>query len=170
VAEWLFADGDVIPVAIPEKVVAMVGMLIGVTVFAYIMGTVSELLSTLNAQNKRIQDRQQQLDSFIRTHKIPPQLGLKLREFYDYVLNRQVHSEDLVIVNGLSGSLRQQVRPFHVHQQDYSLLSTAHAHVGQLRVHLSNDRPRLVLALTGSARSEESVHGQPSHTSSAVTI
>lgn len=101
--------GDVTPVQISEKIVAMVGMLVGVTVFAYIMSTVSSLLSTFNAQNIRAQETQQQLDSFCRAHKLPTILARKLNTYFDYVLPRTVHSEDLMLVSGLSGALRQQV-------------------------------------------------------------
>jgi hypothetical protein len=93
---------------ITEKVVAMLGMLIGVTVFAYIMSTVSSLLSMLNAQTMRITDRQQQLDAFCRSHKMPTALALKLKHYYDYVLSREMHPDDHVIVRGLSSTLRQQ--------------------------------------------------------------
>jgi hypothetical protein len=102
--------GDVTPIQIPEKLVSMAGMLIGVTVFAYIMSTVSSLLSTYNAQHIRAQERQRQLDSFCRTHRVPTALTRKIGQYYDYVLSRQVHQEDLELVAGLSGSLRQQVR------------------------------------------------------------
>ena len=42
--------GDVPPIQTMEKLIAMAGMLVGVTVFAYVTGTVSLLLSTFNAQ------------------------------------------------------------------------------------------------------------------------
>lgn len=101
--------GDVTPIQISEKLVAMAGMLVGVTIFAYIMSTVSSLLSTFNTQNIRAQETQRQLDSFCRTHKIPPVLARKLGTYYDYVLPRQVHDADLSLIAGLSGALRQQV-------------------------------------------------------------
>jgi hypothetical protein len=102
--------GDVTPIQIPEKLVSMIGMIIGVTVFGYIMSTVSSLLTSFNAQNIRAQERQRQLDSFCRVHKIPAALTTKLTQYYEYVLARQIHDEDLQLVAGLSGSLRQQVR------------------------------------------------------------
>lgn len=101
--------GDVTPIQIAEKLVSMFGMLAGVTVFAYIMSTVSVLLSSINAQNIRIAERQRQLDSFCRAHKVPPGLAMKLSQFYEYVLPRQVHDEDMKLLTDLSGTLRQQV-------------------------------------------------------------
>lgn len=75
----------------------------------YIMSTVSSLLSTFNAQHIRAQETQRQLDSFCRSHKLPTVLARKLSTYYDYVLPRTVHEEDLALVSGLSGALRQQV-------------------------------------------------------------
>lgn len=41
--------GDVIPIQVPEKVVAMVGMLVGVTVFAYAPSSCLALLYKLQS-------------------------------------------------------------------------------------------------------------------------
>jgi hypothetical protein len=101
--------GDVTPIQVPEKLVAMVGMLVGVTVFAYMMSTMSILLSTFNSQGLRVSERHRQLDIFCRTHKIPSALAIKLGQYYDYVISRQIHPDDLELVAGLSGCLRQQV-------------------------------------------------------------
>lgn len=42
--------GDVTPIQTKEKLIAMAGMIVGVTAFAYVTGSASLLLSTLNAQ------------------------------------------------------------------------------------------------------------------------
>jgi hypothetical protein len=85
------------------------GMLIGVTVFAYIMSTVSMLLSTLNAQKLRLQQQQHQLDSFCNAYKLPSILSQKLKQYYDCIGSKQVHESDLQLLDGLSPTLRQQV-------------------------------------------------------------
>lgn len=84
-------------------------MLIGVTVFAYITGTVSALLTSFNTQSKRVSEYQHQVESFCRSHNIPKALTEKLVQYYDYVLARKVHPEDSQIISGLSGALRSQV-------------------------------------------------------------
>ena len=84
-------------------------MLTGVTVFAYITGTVSSLLTSFNAQSKRLTEHQYQLDAFCRSHSIPKPLGEKMMQFYAYVMPRKVHADDQAIISGLSGSLRCQV-------------------------------------------------------------
>lgn len=95
---------------ISEKVVAMLGMLFGVTVFAYTMSTLSDLFSMLNTQDMRIGEQQHQLDVFCRTYRLPPALARKLKRYYDYVLACEVSRADLELLAGLSATLRQQVR------------------------------------------------------------
>jgi hypothetical protein len=102
--------GDATPIQIPEKIVSMFGMLVGVTVFAYIMSTVSSLLSTFNAQNLRAQETRQLLDSFYRSHKVPRNLAKKMSEYFEHVFTRRIHSDDMRLIMELPLSLRQQVR------------------------------------------------------------
>jgi len=60
-------------------------------------------------QSFRTQEQQRQLDSFCRAHKLPKALSVKLEHYFDHVLRRRIHKEDLVLVEQLSGTLRQQV-------------------------------------------------------------
>jgi hypothetical protein len=80
-----------------------------VQIFAFIMGTVSNQLSSANAQSIREHETRRQLDSFCRSHKLPTVLARKLVTYYAYVMPRVMHSEDLALVSDLSDALRQQV-------------------------------------------------------------
>jgi Ion channel len=101
--------GDITPHRITEKLIAMAGMLVGVTIFAYIMGTVATMLSTLNARHVRVAEVQQKLDGFCRTHGIPKALAHKLEQYFDYVMPRQLHTHDSDIIATLPHTLQQQV-------------------------------------------------------------
>jgi hypothetical protein len=46
--------GDVLPSNSPEKLLAMVGMALGVTVFTYFMGAMTSVLDTLNASDAQV--------------------------------------------------------------------------------------------------------------------
>ena len=46
--------GDVIPGNSPEKLLAMLGMALGVTVFAYFMGAMGSMLETLNTSDAKV--------------------------------------------------------------------------------------------------------------------
>jgi hypothetical protein len=49
--------GDVIPGNSAEKLLAMLGMVLGVTVFAYFMGAMGNMLDTLNASEAKVSER-----------------------------------------------------------------------------------------------------------------
>lgn len=46
--------GDVTPGNANEKIMSMVGMVVGVTVFAYFMGSMSAMMSSINSSNTKI--------------------------------------------------------------------------------------------------------------------
>ena len=97
-------------VQIPEKVIAMLGMLVGVTVFAYTMSTLSDLFGMRNTRDMRLAERQRHLDTFCRAYRLPPALSHKLKRYYDYVSACELSREDFALMGGLSATLRQQVQ------------------------------------------------------------
>lgn len=101
--------GDITPVHFSEKIVAMFGIFVGVTIFAFVTSSVSNLLLTMTSRSIKSDDMQQKVDSFCRSHELPQILAKKLCSYYAYVFPRRVHTEDLALVEGLSATLRQQV-------------------------------------------------------------
>ncbi|CAD7696757.1 unnamed protein product, partial [Ostreobium quekettii] len=49
--------GDVTPANSNEKIMSMVGMVVGVTVFAYFMGSTSSMMSSINSSNTRLKKK-----------------------------------------------------------------------------------------------------------------
>ena len=62
--------GDVVAITIKEKLTAMVCMIVGVTVFAYLMGAVTSILGALNSSQARIAAKKQKIDEFLRGRKV----------------------------------------------------------------------------------------------------
>lgn len=101
--------GDIVAVTNAEKVVAVACMLLGVTVFAYIMGAVTSLIGALNSTSARIAAKRQRVDEFLRARMIPSFLGHKVREFYSYLTLKEVANDDSEIIGGLPSRLRTQL-------------------------------------------------------------
>jgi hypothetical protein len=51
--------GDLVPISIPEKVIAMVGMFVGAMVMTYFMGAMTTAISTLSAGHARMARKRQ---------------------------------------------------------------------------------------------------------------
>jgi hypothetical protein len=56
--------------------------------------------------------KRQAVDDFLSNRKIPPKLADRVRNFYNYVLVREVHADEAEIISGLSSSLRNKTVMF----------------------------------------------------------
>jgi hypothetical protein len=56
----------------------------------------------------RVASKRQAVDEFLRHRKIPPKLADRIRNFFGYVLEREVHADESAIISSLSSSLRNE--------------------------------------------------------------
>lgn len=101
--------GDIIPGTTQEKVASMVGMLIGITSFAYFMGSMSALLAAWNCNTSRLARKRQIIDDFLNVRGLPADLSSRVQKFYEFVTERELRKDESEIIQGLSSSLQQEV-------------------------------------------------------------
>ena len=70
----------------------MVMMLVGVSWYAYIVSSMSSIMSSFDAQNKAIREKMTCVNEFVRTAKLPKDLSKQVRDFYEFKLARSQHS------------------------------------------------------------------------------
>ena len=75
-----------------EQIYAMVMMLVGVSWYAYIVSSMSSIMSSFDAQNKAIREKMTCVNEFVRTAKLPKDLAKQVRDFYEFKLARSQHS------------------------------------------------------------------------------
>ena len=63
-------------------------MLIGVSWYAYIVSSMSSIMSSFDAQNKAVRDKMMCVNEFIRAAKLPRDLAKQVREFFEFKLAR----------------------------------------------------------------------------------
>jgi hypothetical protein len=102
--------GDVVPGNALEQIASMVGMVVGVTIFTYLTGSLISLLSAFQSESEFISDRKQKLEEFIRDRKLPLRLAVRMRNYYGYALLHMRDGHEATILNGLSYSLRYDVQ------------------------------------------------------------
>ncbi|GAX74589.1 hypothetical protein CEUSTIGMA_g2037.t1 [Chlamydomonas eustigma] len=101
--------GDIVPLGIYEKVVAMVVILAGATMFAFLMGTISNIVATSDGPAARMIRKRAVVDDFLKQRNVPQGLSMKIRDYYAYTIGRIVHQDEADIISGLSMSLKMQV-------------------------------------------------------------
>lgn len=108
--------GDIAGRTIEEQIFSMLMMLLGVSWYAYTVGSMSTILSSFDKQNKQVRERMIQVNAFIRETKLPSQLGSRIRRYFEYSLARKQnglygYDADLILQE-MSSTLRTDVLCF----------------------------------------------------------
>ncbi|KAG1662193.1 hypothetical protein FOA52_015819 [Chlamydomonas sp. UWO 241] len=101
--------GDITAYNIGEMIVACCIIIIGVAMFAYVMGNIAALVSERDSASSNMSRKRGQVDLFLKGRSIPKDLADKVRGFYNYTVAREVQSDEAEIISGLSTNLRMQV-------------------------------------------------------------
>ena len=101
--------GDITPVRREEYVISMVVMILGASMYAFLVGNIASLLSGVNAAKTSFWNHMNLVEQNLRSRGIPKELGARVRDYYDYIwaMYRGVHEDTLF--NDLPISLRLEV-------------------------------------------------------------
>ena len=101
--------GDITPARPTEYVFASMIMLMGASIYAFIIGSVASLLSSIQAAKNTHWERIDSVTEFLRQRHVPADINSKVRNYYEYVWDhsRGVDKNDLL--NDLPGPLRLEI-------------------------------------------------------------
>ncbi|KAK3269445.1 hypothetical protein CYMTET_22114 [Cymbomonas tetramitiformis] len=57
----------------------------------------------------RREQQMETVDTFLRVHHVPPAISDRVRNYYDYLWQREVHNDEMSIMEGLSTSLKSEL-------------------------------------------------------------
>mmetsp|Transcript_17614 Transcript_17614/g.27611 ORF Transcript_17614/g.27611 Transcript_17614/m.27611 type:complete len:612 (-) Transcript_17614:717-2552(-) len=87
---WAFSTlttvgyGDISARTPQEQTFSMVMMLVGVTWYAFIVSSMSTIMSSFDAKNKALREKMLCVNEFIRTTKLPRELAVQVRGFFEF--------------------------------------------------------------------------------------
>jgi len=84
--------GDITPTTEIEIIFTLIVMFLGISMYAYIIGNVSSLISNIDAAQARYREKLDQIQTYMRENKIPPKLQQKIRDYYQY---RWIENRDI---------------------------------------------------------------------------
>eukprot|EP00946_MAST-07B_sp_MAST-7B-sp1_P005219 g5219.t1 len=101
--------GDIALPTTGEKIVGIFAMCIGGAVYAYIVGAITGIVSTMDEATAKFQVTMDTLNAYCRENKIPPLLKRRLLDYFYYTkeLQRAEHYTDLLEL--MSPTLRGEV-------------------------------------------------------------
>ena len=97
-----------------EQIYSIFVMIVGISLYAYLVSSLTTVMSTFDAKENAAQDKRVRVSAFIHNAQLPEQLGRRVRECVDFKLSHsrrdQAQNSNIdEILNELSLSLRRDV-------------------------------------------------------------
>eukprot|EP00741_Cyanophora_paradoxa_P006846 tig00001056_g6621.t1 len=104
--------GDIVPGTARERVLTLFMFLFGATLFAFIIGSITSLATSLDKAAALYRERMSAVASYMRYARLPEDLRLRIRGYYDHALRGPLAFDERAILGDLSPALRTEVARF----------------------------------------------------------
>lgn len=92
---WAFSTlttvgyGDISARTVYEQLFSMLMMLLGVSWYAYVVGSMTMIVSSFDRQTKQARTKLIEVNTFIREAKLPVELGSRIRNYFEFSISRK---------------------------------------------------------------------------------
>ena len=106
--------GDISPISEGEQVFAVIAMVVGTSVFGYVIGTITAILTTQQGVEASIENKMQSLNAYMAERNLPHHLAVRVRKHFRYFWSRALISSDdeAQLLNALSTGVRDDLVNF----------------------------------------------------------
>lgn len=101
--------GDITPARTMEFIVAATVMLMGASLYAFLIGTVASVLSNLNAARGRHRERIQSVTQYLHDRGVPHEVNNRVRNYYEYLWARYKGTREGAFLDDLPPPLRLDI-------------------------------------------------------------
>jgi hypothetical protein len=101
--------GDITPNRTIEYAMASVIMLIGASLYAFIIGGLASLLSNLHAAKNSHWEHIESVEQYLRSRQVPADLSMRVHRYYEYLWDRQKGHNERALLEDLPDSLRLDI-------------------------------------------------------------
>jgi hypothetical protein len=101
--------GDISPETVPEQLYAIVVMLIGATVFGYIVGSVASLKREMMSSSAKVGEKTSIIMNFLEEQGISKQLSRSVRLHYEYYYAEKSPYDERELIGRLPFKLKRQL-------------------------------------------------------------
>jgi len=101
--------GDIVPRTGAQTWYAIAVMILGVGIYAYLIGNIANIVANLNPARARYAEMMGRVSAFARYRSLPNDLQHRIREYFDYVWEQRLGYEEQTVLDALPASLRTEV-------------------------------------------------------------
>lgn len=106
--------GDISPQTDSERVYSIATMVFGGCFYAYVIATLSSIVTNQDANQRLVSERMDSIQSFMRIRRFPKQLMRRVRKYYRHYYEMKSALHESAILEDLSPALRSEVVLFLV--------------------------------------------------------
>mmetsp|Transcript_33473 Transcript_33473/g.76494 ORF Transcript_33473/g.76494 Transcript_33473/m.76494 type:complete len:170 (-) Transcript_33473:846-1355(-) len=78
--------GDITPVTEVEYLFCIFQMLVGASLFAYVVGNMASLLGNIDSASTQLKEKLESVTEFMRKHRLPLELRNRVKQYYHFSL------------------------------------------------------------------------------------
>lgn len=104
--------GDITPVTPLQTIFTIVVEVIGAGLYGYVIAIFTSLIANLDAARRKFSEQIDEINTFMRFRKIPPDLQKQIRSYYDYLWNSRRGYNEAHMLADLPDSLKLKVSIF----------------------------------------------------------
>ena len=101
--------GDLLPQTPLQKLYAIGVMLLGVGLYAFLVGNIASLISNLDPLRVAHLEQRERLDAFARYRSLPLPLRRRIQAYHDHLWERRLVADEDALLAGLPPALRDDV-------------------------------------------------------------
>lgn len=101
--------GDITPTTAPQKAYAIGVMLLGAGVYAFLIGNIASMLSNLDPLRAAHLQQRERLSAFMHYRALPRPLQQRVQDYFDYLWEQHVVSDEDATLAELPPALREDV-------------------------------------------------------------
>ena len=101
--------GDISPGRTVEYLLAIIIMLMGASLYAFIIGGVATMLSNLQAAKSSYWEHIESVEEYLRARRIPAYLGTRVHNYYEYLWDRHKGLNEQGLLQDLPESMRLDI-------------------------------------------------------------
>lgn len=108
--------GDITPARSVEYILTMGVMLLGASLYAFIIGQIASLFSNLDSVKTGYLNRIESVTQYLRHRNVPKELKLRVKNYYDYMWERRRGFHEEVFLKDLPAPLRLDIMYHLTHE------------------------------------------------------
>jgi hypothetical protein len=104
--------GDITPTTDLEIIATMLVMVLGVSVYAYVIGNLASMIANLDSSAEAFQQKIDKIDDYLKISQVPKKTRARIHSYFDYLRGQNKYQANEDPLNGLPEHFKTEIALF----------------------------------------------------------